>query len=255
MSKTVALVTGASSGIGKEFALRVCKEYAVDELWVVARNLERLQSLQEEVEVPVKAISLDLTATESGAALRELLEAEQPQIKILCNASGFGKFERFDETAEEDNLGMIDLNCRALTQITYTCLPYLCEGSKIVNIASIAAFQPIPYGTVYAATKSYVLSFSRALNRELKSRKISVLAVCPYWTKTAFFDRANTHGVITHFDCMYEPKFIIDKTFRAMKKKKDYVVPGAMAKLTRALTKILPHSLVMSVFLKQQKLK
>lgn len=255
MSKTIALVTGASSGIGKEFALRVCKEYPVDELWVVARNLERLQALQEEVSVPVKAISLDLTSAESAASLRELLQAEDIQIKVLCNASGFGKFERFDETSEEDNLGMIDLNCRALTQITYTCLPYLCEGSKIVNIASIAAFQPIPYGTVYAATKAYVLSFSRALNRELKSRKIHVLAVCPYWTKTAFFDRANPNGVITHFDCMYEPKFIIDKTFRAMKTKKDYVVPGAVAKLTRMATKLLPHKMVMTVFLKQQKLK
>lgn len=125
----------------------------------------------------------------------------------------------------------------------------------IVNIASVAAFQPVPFGAEYAASKAYVLALSRAVNTELRPRKIRVLAVCPYWTKTAFFDRANKQSVITHFDCMYEPAFIARKTFAAMKRKKDYVVPGFVAKATHMLTKLLPHSFVMKVFIGQQKLK
>ncbi|MBO5046636.1 MAG: SDR family NAD(P)-dependent oxidoreductase [Clostridia bacterium] len=251
--KTIAIITGASSGIGKEFALRVAKEYQIDEIWAIARGEDRLRALQ--AGVPVKAIPLDLTAPASVDALSALLREEKPNVKILCNASGYGKFESFENVSEEDNLGMLDLNCRALTQITYRVLPFMTEGGIVVNIASVAAFQPVPYGNVYAATKSYVLSFTRSLGRELKSRKIKTLAVCPYWTKTAFFDRANRQSVITRFDCMYEPSFIIKKTFRAMKKKKkDFVVPGAVAKLTVFATKLLPHKLVMSVFLRQQKL-
>ncbi len=251
--KKIAVITGASSGIGRVFALEIPKQYHLDEVWVIARGKEKLEALQAEISVPVRAIPLDLTEKESGEALRALLEQETPDVRVLLNASGYGKFERFDRIPEADNLGMIDLNCRALTQFTQIALPYLSEGSVIVNIASIAAFQPIPYGSVYAASKAYVLSFTRALNRELKPKKIRALAVCPFWTKTAFFDRSNQTGVITHFDCMYTPEFIVKKSLRAMKKKKDYVVPGFKAKLTRALTKIFPHKMVMSIFMRQQK--
>ncbi len=254
MNKRTAIVTGASSGMGKEFALRVAKEYEIDEVWAIARGKNKLEELQKDIPVPVRAIPLDLTDAESGNTIKNLLKEEKPIVAILCNASGFGIFNRFDKITEEDNLGMIDLNCRALTQLTYLCLPYLTEGSVVVNIASEAAFQPVPFISVYAATKAYVLSFSRALNRELKPLGIRVLAVCPYWTKTSFFERSNKNSVITRFDCMYETAFIVDRVFRAMKKRKDYVVPGTVAKCTHALTKLLPHKFVMSVFLKQQKL-
>ncbi len=252
--KKIAIVTGASSGIGKQFAKQLCAEYPLDELWVIARSQNRLDELKEELTIPVKTISLDLTDGTSGARLSDLLKEEQPNVRVLCNASGYGKFEQFANIPQADNLGMIDLNCRALTEVTHIVLPYLSEGSVIVNIASVAALMPIPYGAVYAASKAYVLSFTRALNRELKSKKIHALAVCPYWTKTAFFDRSNKNGVITHFDCMYEPQFIIKKTFWAMKKKKDYVVPGFVARGTHLLTKLFPHRFTMKVFLRQQKL-
>lgn len=254
MKRKIAIVTGASSGIGREFALRVAKEYPIEELWVIARGKEKLEALQEQIPVPVRVIALDLTDAESGRTIEALLKQEQPEIRVLLNASGYGIFERFDRISEQDNLGMIDLNCRALTQITYLSLPYLTSGSVVVNIASEAAFQPVPYINVYAATKAYVLSFSRALNRELKPLGIRVLAVCPYWTKTAFFERSNKQSVITRFDCMYETSFIVNKIFCTMNKKRDYVVPGTTAKFTHALTKLLPHRLVMNVFLRQQKL-
>ena len=255
MAKKIAIVTGASSGIGKKLALGVAERYEIDELWAVARSRERLEALQADTEVTVRAIPVDLTTPEAISTLNAMLEEEQPHVSVLINASGYGMFERFENISAEDNLGMIDLNCRALTAVTQTALPYLGEGGIIVNIASMAAFQPVPYINVYAATKAYVLSFSRALNRELKSRKIKVLAVCPFWTKTAFFDRSNKNSVIQHFEVMYDPAFIAEKTLKAMKKKKDYVVPGAYAKFTHALTKILPHSFVMKEFLRRQRLK
>lgn len=252
--KQIAIVTGASSGIGRRIAAGLPARDCFDELWVIARSGDKLRALREELNIPVRALPFDLTKEESISALRSLLKEEQPEIKVLVNASGYGKFERFDRIAETDAAGMVDLNCRALTLVMQAALPYCAKGSIIVNIASVAAFQPVPFGAEYAATKAYVLALSRAVNKELRPRGIRVLAVCPYWTKTDFFDRANGDNVITHFDCMYDPAFIAEKTFRAMKKKKDYVVPGFVAKATHALTKLLPHSLVMRVFLAQQHL-
>ena len=253
--KRIAIVTGASSGIGRHIARGLPARYSLDELWVIARSGDKLRALREELNIPVRALPFDLTKEESISALRTLLKEEQPEIKVLVNASGYGKFERFDRIAEADAAGMVELNCRALTLLMRAVLPYCSAGSIIVNIASVAAFQPVPYGAEYAATKAYVLALSRAVGRELRSEKVRVLAVCPYWTKTDFFGRANKEGVITHFDCMYDPAFIARKTFAAMKKKRDYVVPGFVAKATHALTKLLPHSFVMRVFLAQQKLK
>ena len=253
--KRIAIVTGASSGIGKRIAEGIPARYDPDELWVIARSGDKLRALKETLPVPVRALPYDLTKQESLSAIAALLAEEQPDVRILVNAGGYGKFERFEAIAEEDAAGMLDLNCRALTLLMRAVLPYCSAGSIIVNIASVAAFQPVPYGAEYAATKAYVLALSRAVGRELRSKKVRVLAVCPYWTKTDFFGRANKEGVITHFDCMYDPAFIARKTFAAMKKKRDYVVPGFVAKATHALTKLLPHSFVMRVFLAQQKLK
>lgn len=252
--KRVCIVTGASSGIGKLLAKGLPSHCEADEIWLVARREARLFALGEELPVPVRALALDLTRKENLCAFSDLLARERPDVRVLINASGFGIFERFDRVSEEDAAGMVDLNCRALTMIMRAALPYCSKGSLIVNIASVAAFQPVPFGAEYAATKAYVLSLSRAVNKELRPRGIRVLAVCPYWTKTAFFDRANGSSLITHFDCMYDPAFIAKKTFAAMRKKRDCVVPGFVAKATHAMTKLLPHSLVMRVFIAQQKL-
>ena len=184
----IAIVTGASSGIGKLLATGLEAHAAFDELWVIARGEEKLKALQSEVKVPVRAIPLDLTKAESVETVKALLAEEKPAVSVLINASGYGVFERFDRIPEKDVSGMTDLNCRALALMMYAVLPYCEKGSVIVNIASVAAFQPVPFGAEYAATKAYVLALSRAVNKEMKPRGIRVLAVCPYWTKTAFFD-------------------------------------------------------------------
>ncbi|MBE6632283.1 MAG: SDR family NAD(P)-dependent oxidoreductase [Ruminococcaceae bacterium] len=259
MRKKIAIITGASSGIGKQFALKLKDHGNYDEVWAIARNAERLAALRDELPFPVKTLSVDLTKSESIDELKKILAEEDPLISLLINCSGYGKFEAMAALTFEENVGMIDLNCRALTEMTYISLPYMEEGSEIVNIASVAAFQPIPYINVYGATKAYVLSFSRALNRELKGRGIRSFAVCPFWTKTAFFDRAvneEKEAVVKKYAAMYEPEYIVDYAWKAMKNKnKDYCIPGLIAKMQVFMVKILPHKLIMSIWQSQQKLK
>lgn len=258
MSK-IAVITGASSGIGREFVRTLASHGQYDEVWAIARNAERLEALKNDTDIAVRPISLDLSAPEAAQKYSELLEKHKPQVSLLINCSGYGKFEATDKISLEQNLGMIDLNCRALTAIAYLTLPYMSRGSEMINIASVAAFQPIPYINVYGASKAYVLSFSRALGRELAPRGIRVLALCPFWTKTAFFDRAvnkDSDAVVKKYVAMYTPEFIVKKAWSALgKKNKDYVVPGFKAKMQVLAVKILPHNIVMRVWMSQQKLK
>jgi len=122
----------------------------------------------------------------------------------------------------------------------------------------VAAFQPIPYINVYGATKAFVLSFSRALNRELRPRGAAVMAVCPFWTKTAFFDRAvvsEEKPVVKKYVAMYDPEDIVTRAWRDARRGKDVSKYGFIARFQAALTKILPHSLVMDVWMAQQGLE
>ena len=129
------------------------------------------------------------------------------------------------------------------------------DGSRIAQFASIAGFQPVPYINVYAATKAFVISYSRALNIELKPRKISVTCICPFWTKTAFFDRAvnQQNKVITYYAVMYDANKVINKAFKDLLKRKEISIYGFIANAQAKLVKILPHKLVMRVWCNQQK--
>ena len=152
---------------------------------------------------------------------------------------------------------MIDLNIKApVTLIDYS-LPYMQKGAKIMNIASCAGFQPIPYINDYAATKSFLLSYSRALNRELKYKKIHVLAVTPFWSNTEFFDRAiakDQKEVVIKYSVMYSAEEVMRQAVKDLYRRKDVSIYGGQNRFQRFLTKILPHSLVMSVWCRQQKL-
>ena len=250
----IAVITGASSGMGREFVKQLEGKYSFDEIWVIARRLDRLEALKSELETELRPISLDLTKRESIRAFAELLEKEKPEVSVLVNASGFGLFKEFDKAPLEDYYSMIDLNDTAVVGMTYAALPYMSKGSMIWNICSVAAFQPIPYINVYGATKAFALSFTRALNVELRPRGIKALAVCPYWTKTEFFDRAVTDSTISYYQCMYDPKKVVERAIGDMDRRKDVSIYGKEARMNAFLTKILPHRLVMNVFLKQQKL-
>lgn len=256
--KKIALITGASSGMGRRFCFEIDK-LGLDEIWGVALATDEVENMKKELKTPFKFFDLDLTKDESFSLLEEEIKKEGVTIDWLVNASGYGKFGRYDEISIPAQLGMVDLNCKALTHLTLLALPYMQEGGRIVEFGSIAAFQPIPYIAVYGASKSYVLSFSRALNRELKSRKISVTCLCPYWTKTAFFDRATKTNakqqVITKYVAMYDPEKLIKRAMKGAMKRKEVILYGFVSKAQTAMVKILPHKWVMSIWEHQQSFK
>ena len=256
MQKKIAVITGASSGIGKMFAETVGEYGTFDEVWVIARRIDRLESLN--LPFPTRAIALDLSKEESYKEYEELLKTENPDISLLINASGFGKFEATIDTPVSDNLNMVDLNCKAIVALCQLSVPYMKCGAQIINIASVAAFQPVPYINVYSATKAFVLHYSRSLNRELKRLGIAVSAVCPFWTKTEFFDRAikkDSDAVVKKYVAMYEPEQIVSRTWRDVKRGRDVIQFGFIARTQTLLAKILPHGFVMSFWQSQQKLK
>lgn len=254
--KNIAVITGASSGIGKEFCRQV-DSYGFDEIWAIARNQEKLDLLKNELKTPVKTISLDLIEKESFEKYEELLKEEKPAVKLLVNCSGFGKYGRYDEIPVKDSEDMVLTNCVATIKMTYITIPFMPSKSNILEIASIAAFQPIPYFAIYGATKAFVLSFSRALNVELKHRQIPVTAVCPYWTKTNFFNVANTtsNKTVTKYPVMYSVEKVVGKALKDSKKGKDKSIYGGTAKFQAFMAKILPHKSIMKIWLKQQNLK
>lgn len=254
--KTIAVITGASSGMGRRFAETVY-EYGknVDEVWVIARRLEKLQEIQ--TPFPVRALALDLTDSRDLARYGTLLSVEKPEVALLINASGFGKFQATMETSFEENVAMVDLNCKAVMAMCQMTVPYMPAGANIVNIASVAAFQPVPYINVYAATKAFVLSYSRGLFCELRGKGITVTAVCPFWTKTEFFNRAVEAGhdaVVKKYVAMYEPEQIVRRAWRDVRKGRQVSKFGFIARGQVGLAKILPHRFVMWYWMKQQKL-
>ena len=257
--KKVIIVSGASSGMGMEFLRQILeKEKNIDEVWAIARREDRLLELKIEVSDKIIPLKLDLTNEKDLLKYKEKLEKEKPNIIILGNCAGFGIFDHSENIKTDIKLNMIDLNVKAPVALIDYTLPYMKSGSKIMNIASCAGFQPIPYINDYAATKSYLLSYSRALNKELKYKNIHVLAVTPYWTKTEFFDRAiddKKKKVVINYNAMYEAKYVMEKAIRDLyNPKKDVSCYGFVNNAQKILTKLLPHSLVMKVWTNQQKL-
>ena len=254
----IAVVTGASSGIGKEFFLSLKdRPEKLDEIWVIARSKGKLEELKSLTDVPVRVIPLDLSLSASYHAYEDLLTEHKPEIRCLICASGFGRFN----AAEDDDLdtltNMVDLNCNGVVGITRPSIPYMGKDSLMLVIASVAAFQPIPYIATYGASKAFVLSYCRALNKELKKRHSRCLAVCPFWTKTAFFDRAvSENNVVKTYAAMYEPKDIVRHASKSTKnRRRDFCIYGIVAKGQTFLTKLLPHRIIMRVWMMQQKLK
>ena len=253
---SVAIVTGASSGMGKEFVYQLNKYVQVDAIWVIARREEALKALQEKVSVPVRPIPLDLCKEESFNAFAKILEEEKPDIKLLVNAAGFGKFGSFETIPLEEDCRMIDLNCKALVAMTRLCLPYMKAGSHILQLDSLSAFQPVPYITTYAASKAFVLSYTRAANAELKPRGIRMMAMNPGWVKTEFFNHAlqTNDGHVQYYNHLYEAKDVVATGLKDLyKTRKEYSVHGQPIRDQVRLVKLLPHNIVMKIWMAQQK--
>jgi len=251
----IAIVTGASSGMGREFVRQLHSYIQPDEIWAIARRESALRELSRETAIPVRPIVLDLGREESFRTFAALLEAETPDVQLLVNAAGFGRFGDFDSISMEDDLAVINLNCIALVAMTRIVLPYMHQGSHILQLDSLSAFQPVPYITTYGASKAFVLSYSRAMNAELKPRGIRMMTLNPAWVKTEFFNHAfQTNNRVQYFNFIQEARDVVAKGLKDLyRSKKDVSIPGLGVKLQVLGVKLLPHKLVMKTWINQQK--
>lgn len=226
--KNIAIVTGASSGIGKKLAIEISKKYDIDEIWLVARRKSRLIELgnmiYENFGVNAVVIPTDLSDINSLQRIYDRLEKIKPNIKILINAGGFGMIGDSNLLDKKSQENMIIVNCVSLFNLTNTCVKYMNSGSGIIQMSSGASFCPQPYFAVYGATKSFVFSYSLALSQELKKKGIHVLTVCPGPVDTEFFDVAtkdeNSIKDIFKKKFMQSEDEVVEKIIKAYTKRK-----------------------------------
>lgn len=248
----IAVITGASSGIGQEFVTAIDKAFTLDEIWVIARRTHRLEAFKASCTTPIRALRLDLQDPESFDIYRALLEETTPQIQLLVNGAGCGLFGTFSEMNLKEQLDSIRLNDIALTAISHISIPYMPPGSHLINLASNSSWQPVPYINVYGASKAYVMSFSRALGMELKNQQIHVMAVAPGWIQTEFFDHAVHDDTIQYYDRFYTAKQVVDQAMKDLKKRKAVSILGFPVKMQVKMVKLLPTSLIMKIWCRQQ---
>ena len=233
-----ALITGASSGIGRDMAKYLSK--LGYDLVIVARNREALEELKKELKTNIEIVPMDLSKSENCYKLYEQIK----EIDILINNAGFGEFGNFVNTNLEKEISMIETNITALHILTKLYLKDMVEKDKghIMNVASIAGFMPGPLMATYYASKNYVVSLTRAIEKELKKKKsnVKLSLLCPGPVNTNFNNVANVKFKAKGLSSEYVAKYAVDK----MLKKKFMIVPGFGIKCTKFLTKIMPTSLI-----------
>lgn len=251
----IALITGASSGIGREFAKQLKARGDIEEFWLVARRKDRLEALAKELMLPARIISADLCTEEGVNAVREALQSEKPKIKMLINAAGFGRFGAHDQISELDTVRMIDLNVKALVLITHMALPYMEKGGRIIEMGSGSCFTPLPNFNVYASSKAFVLHYTKALQYEVKKYGVRATAFCPGWVHTEFLDAAGTDRAVNR-PKKTKPLLCAQKVvrgcLRASKKGRTMYVTNWFTKMQHMLFKILPDRILTSLWMGMQ---
>ncbi len=244
--RPLTLITGASSGIGLEFAKICAKEH--HDLVLVARSKDVLKKIKKELETTYKAtihiIDQDLLEEKSISSIEAKLKRKKLIINNLINNAGFGTSGLFEKLPLEKELSMISLNCSKLVELTHTFLPQVIKRKgRILNVASTAAFQPIPQMSTYAATKAFVLSFSKALHEEVESKGVSVTTLCPGPTKTNF-DKVAGMDKSSLFSGpgVMDAQEVAQIGFDAMVNRQSHVVAGMQNKAGALLTKLVPMS-------------
>ena len=246
--KKIALVTGAAGGLGRAFVAELIKEELLDEIWSIGRNREKLARLKELFGDKIIPVCKDLTDTKQLKSVSVLLEEEKADVRYLVNNAGIARMAPSEDFSPEEIERTIDLNCKAPVLLMNYCLPFLSKGSKILNISSASAFQPTPYINLYAATKAFERSYSRALNAELKARGITVTAVCPSWVDTDLLTK-EIKGVKVKFHGIVSPGRVAAKALKDAKKGKDMSVCSLYVKCQHLNVKLMPQKLTMELWL------
>lgn len=246
----IIIITGASSGIGREFALQMDSYFTnIDEFWLIARSEERLDDTAECLTHRARVIPMDVTDSRRLDMLENMLIERDAVVRMLINCAGFGLMGPFCEQPAASSLSMIRLNCEALTEITHRIIPYMRRNSRIIQLASSAAFLPQPDFAVYAATKSYVLSLSRALHEELKPLGIVVTAVCPGPVDTPFFDIAERNGTTLAVKkyVMADAGQVVEQALWDSYHRRSMSVYSLPIKSLHVLSKTAPHGIILKV--------
>lgn len=244
----IILITGASSGIGREFALQLDETFQkTDEIWLVARSREKLEETAKVMRHKTRLFPMDVTDTYSMQELETELKEQKAVIRMLINCAGYGLMGTFQKMPAQEQLGMIRLNCEALTRMTHMCIPFMRKNSRVIQMSSSAAFLPQPGFTVYAATKAYVLSFSRALAEELRKEHIYVTTVCPGPVDTEFFQIAEKYDNTLSIKklTMVSAQKVVKDALLASYHKRTMSVCSMMIKSFECFAKFMPHCLLL----------
>lgn len=245
----IAIVTGASSGMGREFVRQLDKcMRTIDEIWVIARREAALEELSHEMSnIPLRILTLDLCKEMDIDILEHLLQKENPTVRLLVEASGVGYSGKFAIRTRKEAEEMVMLNAASLVSVTHVVLPYMSTPSNVIILASASAFSPQKEFAVYAASKAFALSFSRGLNAELRERKITVTAVCPGPVDTEFLTKCYGDNKEKFLKKLVkeQPSPVVHKALADAKKGKDISIFGVPMKLVHAASKILPAGLLL----------
>ena len=243
----VAIITGATGGLGREFVKEICHRDDIDEVWAVGRNSGKLETICKN-DSKIKAVEADL-AGDGVDVLTKKISEEKPDIRLLVNNAGvayMGQFEKMETDAVES---FCRINCSAPAQLISVALPYMHEGSGIINVSSASSFQPNPYLSMYSASKVFLKNFSRALGVELKDRKITVTCLCPGWVDTGMLPKTKD-GKEIKYSGMLDASYVVKKALKDFAKGKDMSVPGFFAGYFRIYSKVMPTKIVMKQWLR-----
>lgn len=262
----IAIITGASSGIGLEYLRQISAAGGMDEIWAIARREDRLKQLSALVATPIRQLALDLTNPADMEELQRQLSGGNKHknihgenghaqgtdeesdshinVKMLVNAAGFGKMGDYSQVSDRAAADMIALNCGAAVVLSNLALRHMHKGAAIIQVCSSSAFQPLPGMNVYAASKAFLLSYSRGLRFELFQRGINVTAVCPYWVKDTEFisiaRKSRNAGAVRHFPLASKKRDVVRKSLRDCRCGLAVSTPGAVPTAQRLLAKLLP---------------
>ena len=239
---SIAIVTGASSGIGEEFCRRI-DSYGLENIWLIARRKDRLDEVASSLKTNTTVIPLDLSEASSIQSLKHKLDSEKPEITYLINCAGFGKFGMSWELNSDITRSMIDLNVNALVGITNACIPYMKSGGHIIELCSASAYIPMYDLNVYASSKAFVRHFCNGLRAELEDRKVSVTEVSPGWVRTDFIDITLTESNAPErvFKSTVLKEDVVNQALKAANKGKRRSVCGFSNKCIVAISSHFPR--------------
>lgn len=252
--KKIAIITGASSGLGKEFVKIINKKKNIQEIWAIARHQDDLDKLKVQIGGKIRPVAMDLSDLSQIETFGQMLSDNEVQICYLINNAGYGKFASYDDLSVEESVNMLNLNINAVVAMGLTCIPHMCRGAHIINISSQSAFQPLPYMNLYSASKAFVRNYTRSLHIELNDRGITATAVCPGWMKTNFYKRADIGAAknISSFSGMSSVARVARKAIADADRGKDLSIYGSYVNICHIVSKLLPQKWMMHFWLRLQ---